>query len=168
MSKHTIPAVTVRYGMVLDLMVADGPQRITVTEWRGWHMLVSPRAMESAPGLARLYLVRGSIAKRKALRGDEHDQAQEQYERWHQRDAQWLGEIDKLPASVKFKHGRVLRIGYRSDKWSRRGAMTDYDHDFTEDGHRPPLLYTNTRTLGAARAAVIVGGDMAITEGGID
>ena len=73
-----------------------------------------------------------------------------------------------VPDAIEWRQGRVLRIGYRSDKWSRRGAMHDYDHDFTEAGHRPPLIYTNTQSLGRARAALITGGDMAITEGGID
>lgn len=168
MSSHKIPAVTVRYGSVLDLMFDDGEYRITVTEWRGWHMLVGREAMDAAPGRARIYLVRGRLAKKKALKGDEHDRAQEQYERWHQRDAQWLGELDKLPSAISCKQGRVLRIGYKSDKWSKRSTTHDYDHDFTEGGHRAPLLYTDKRAIESSRAAVIVGGDMAITEGGID
>jgi hypothetical protein len=167
MATHAIPALTVQYGTVLDLLFAIRNQRITVTEWRGWHMLVSSRAMEAAPGRAKLFLVRGTFRKKKILRGDEHDLAQEQYERWHQRDALAIGELSGLPDSIGHRQGRVLRIGYRSDKWGRRGETNDYDHDFLEDG-QPPLLYTNTASIEAARAAVIVGGSMAITEGGID
>lgn len=165
---HAIPALTVQYGTVLDVLFAVGNQRITVTEWRGWHMLVSEHAMDTAAGRAKLFLVRGTISKRKLLRGDEHDRAQEQYERWHQRDARALGELKNLPDSIGHRQGRVLRIGYRSDKWGRRGATNDYDHDFLEDGGKAPWLYTNTARIEAARAAVIVGGSMAITEGGID
>ena len=90
---HSIPGLTVLYGTVLDLTFATGSQRVMVDDWHGWQMLVSERAMSSAPGRAKLYLVRGAITRRKPLRGDEHDQAQEQYERWHQRDAQSIGEI---------------------------------------------------------------------------
>jgi hypothetical protein len=165
---HSIPALTVRYGTVLDLMIAHGQERITVTEWRGWHMLVSERAMTTAPGRVKLYLVRGPLSRRRLIAGDEHDQAQEQYERWHRRDAHTLSEITGIPDAIGYRQGRVLRIGYRSDKWSNRGKHNDYDHDFTEGGARSPWLYTNTRALEKARAAVIVGGTMAITEGGID
>lgn len=165
---HAIPPLTVLYGTVLDLLFAQGVQRISVTEWRGWQMLVGSRAMDSAPGRAKLFLVRGKIAKRSLLKGDEHDLAQEQYERWHQRDAKSVGAIERIPDSISYRQGRVLRIGYRSDKWSKRGTTTDYDHDFTERGASPPLLYTNTASIEKARAAVIVGGTMAITEGGID
>jgi len=165
---HSIPGLTVLYGTVLDLTFATGNQRVFVREWRGWQMLVSDRAMESAPGRAKLYLVKGRIAKRKALQGDEHDRAQEQYERWHQRDAAAIGQIVDIPDVIAHRQGRVLRIGYRSDKWSRRGNHKDYDHDFLEDGGTAPLLYTNTKQIERARAAIIVGGTMAITEGGID
>lgn len=165
---HSIPGLTVLYGTVLDLTFASGEYRVLVTEWRGWQMLVGERAMLAAPGRAKVYLVRGAITKRAALQGDEHDQAQEQYERWHQRDAATLGEIDRLPDTISHCQGRVLRLGYRSDKWSRRGKHRDYDHDFTEGAHSPPLLYTSARSVERSKAAVIVGGDMAITEEGID
>jgi len=165
---HSVPGLTVLYGSVLDLTIATRDLRILIDEWHGWQMLVSERAMSSAPGRAKLYLVKGAIRNRAPLMGDEHDRAQEQYERWHLRDAESLGEIIDIPGTIAYRQGRVMRIGYRSDKWTRRGKHRDYDHDFTEDGHRPPWLYTNTRNIERARAAVIVGGDMAITEGGID
>ena len=165
---HSVPGLTVKYGTVLDLTIATRDVRIFVTEWDGWQMLVSERAMLLPPGRAKLYLVKGAIRSKVLLQGDEHDQAQEQYERWHQRDAESIGEIVDIPDTIAYRQGRLLRIGYRSDKWTRRGKGRDYDHDFTENGHRPPLIYTNTRALERARAAVIVGGDMSITEGGID
>lgn len=165
---HSVPGLTVHYGSVLDLTIATRDLRILIDEWQGWQMLVSERAMLAAPGRAKLYLVRGAIRSKVALEGDELDQAQEQYERWHLRNAQSVGEIVDIPGVIGYRQGRVMRIGYRSDKWTRRGRHRDYDHDFTEDGHRPPWLYTNTRAIERARAAVIVGGDMSITEGGID
>jgi hypothetical protein len=165
---HAIPGLTVHYGTVLDVLFATGDMRISVTEWRGWHMLVSERAMTTAPGRVKLYLVKGTIKERTRLTGDELDRAQEQYERWHRRDAKELGQIVSIPEAIAWRQGRVLRIGYRSDKWSPRGKMNDYDHDFTEGGARPPWLYTSSQAIEKARAAVIVGGTMAITEGGID
>lgn len=162
-----VPPVTVQFGTVLDLTLEQGDMRVRIDEWRGWHVLVPPNAFESAPGRARLFLVRGKLERKENLQGDELDAAQTAYERWHQRDAKLVGDLE-VPGSLDHQQGRVLRIGYRSDKWSRRGKGHDYDHDFTERGHRPPLLYTNARTLERSRAALIVGGDMAITEGGID
>ena len=163
-----IPSITVHYGKVLDLMFEFGDQRVFVSQWRGWHMLVAERALDTAPGRVKLYLVKGSLGRRKLLQGDEHDRAQDQYERWHQRDALQVGQIANIPDAIDYRQGRVLRLGYRSDKWSRRGHMTDYDHDFTERGGMPPWLYTDTRNIERAHAAVIVGGSMAVTEGGID
>lgn len=162
-----VPATTVHFGTVLDLTLEQGEMRIRIDEWNGWHMLVSPNAFELAPGRARIFLVRGKLARKQDLQGDELDSAQTAYERWHQRDAKLIGELN-VPDAIEWQQGRVLRIGYRSDKWSRRGARHDYDHDFTERGHKPPLLYTSTRALERAAAAIIVGGDMAITEEGID
>jgi hypothetical protein len=62
----------------------------------------------------------------------------------------------------------LLRLGYRSDKWSSKRKLVDYDHDFQESGGRPPLVYTSARTLEASRCVVVVGGSMRVTEGGID
>lgn len=160
------PRVLVHYGTVLDLTIEQGHERVRLDEWHGWHMLVPQNAMDVAPGRARIYLVRGKLEDRTELEG-EHDQAQETYARWHQRGADFVGMLD-VPDALEWHQGRVLRIGYRSDKWGRRGTEHDYDHDFTEDGHRPPLIYTSSRQLARSRAALIRGGDMAITEGGID
>lgn len=162
-----VPPVTVHFGTVLDLTLEQGDMRVRIDEWHGWHMLVAPNAFEAAPGRAKLYLVRGTLERKDELEGDEFDRAQTAYERWHQRDAKLVGDLE-VPNDIDWRQGRVLRIGYRSDKWSRRGKGHDYDHDFTERGHSPPLIYTSARSLARARAAIIVGGDMAITEGGID
>jgi hypothetical protein len=162
-----IPATTVRIGSVLDLTFERGQERIRVDEWHGWHVLIPENAFDVAPGRARIFLVRGQLRGKEQLQGDELDRAQTAYERWNQRDAMLVGELD-VPDEINHRQGRALRIGYRSDKWSRRGTTHDYDHDFTERGHRPPLLYTNTPNLARARAALLVGGDMSITEGGID
>lgn len=164
MSAYSIPGLTVHYGTVLDLQVEHRRRRELITAWKGWCMLVGENAMRASPGRARLYLVRGKLGdtRRKAS-----DSALETYERWHQRLADRIGELT-VPDEISYRQGRVTRIGYRSDKWNRRNAMVDYDHSFLEDSHRAPFLYTDAPTLNKASAAVIVGGDMAITEEGID
>lgn len=162
-----VPSRTITLGTLLDLTIEQGDQRVRIDEWHGWHVLVPENAFDVAPGRARLYLVRGKLADKENLQGDEFDRAQTAYERWHQRDAKLVGTLD-IPDAIDWRQGRVLRLGYRSDKWSRRGKHHDYDHDFTERGHRPPLIYTSARSLGRSRGALITGGDMSITEGGID
>lgn len=165
MSAYAIPGLTVHYGTVLDLQVEHRRVRELVTRWKGWCMLVGENEMRAAPGRARLYLVRGKLtdtgrSKTKAI-------AIETYERWHERAPDLIGELT-VADEISHRQGRVIRIGYRSDKWNRRGATVDYDHSFLEDGHRAPYLYTDAPSLSKATAAVIVGGDMAITEEGID
>lgn len=162
---YAIPGLTVHYGTVLDLQVEHRRKRELVTRWKGWCMLVGENAMRAAPGRARLYLVKGKLEPTGKARTKAS--ALETYERWHQRAADKIGELD-VPDEITHKQGRVIRIGYRSDKWNRRGSMVDYDHSFLEDGHRAPWLYTDAASLSKSTAAVIVGGDMAITEGGID
>lgn len=166
MTSYAIPGLTVHYGTVLDLQIEHRRVRELVTRWKGWAMLVGEHAMRSAPGRARLYLVRGKLAQQKRDAAPKAA-ALETYARWHGRGAAFVGEL-KVPDELAHKHGRVIRIGYRSDKWHRRGTMIDYDHSFLEDGHRAPWLYTDAPTLERSTAAVIVGGDMAITEEGID
>lgn len=165
MTSYAIPGLTVHYGTVLDLQLEHRRVRELVTRWKGWAMLVGDRAMRSAPGRARLYLVRGKLEQ--TARSKAKASALDTYERWHKRAATYVGELE-VADEIGHKQGRVIRLGYRSDKWNRKGSMVDYDHSFLEDGHRAPWLYTDAATLAKSTAAVIVGGDMAITEEGID
>lgn len=164
---HHIPPETVRIGEVLDLVTQLGPIRTTWDqELQGWHLLTDPDAMDLRPGEACLYLVRGDLSEPQQTEAGDH--AVKTYQRWHERAPQMIGEIDALPDLLGTYIGRALRIGYRSDKWAERGKANDYDHDFAERGHTPPEAWADTPDLERARAIVIVGGDMRVTEEGID
>lgn len=167
MAEHHIPALTVALGTVLDLVIGDGHERIFVSDWDGWHLLTSPNAFDVTPGRARLFLVRGRLHELEQLEGDELE-GEEAYERWTERSADHLGELELPSSSCSFRHGRLLRLGYRSDKWNRRGQTVDYDHDFTEHGAQPPWIYTDHAHLERSGCAVVTGGTMTVTEGGID
>jgi hypothetical protein len=161
---YRAPATTAMLGRVLDLQVERDGHRITVTGWAGWALLTDPNAMDRAPGRARLYLAPWKPAGKRALR---NAAAEETYAAWHARNPKQRLELD-VPDELGAYQGRVIRIGYRSDKWGRRGSSHDYDHDFREGRHTAPKLYTDTRNIDRARGAVIVGGDMRVTERGID
>lgn len=162
-AQYTVPQVTVLLGMVLDLQLERGNTRTVVDEWAGWALLTTETAMELEPGHAKLILLAGELhPRRKPLRPVDVST----YERWHQRAASELLELD-APDQIGFFQGRVVRLGYRSDKWGRKGQTHDYDHAFTERGHTAPKLYTDTPELARARGAVIVGGDMSVTSRGI-
>lgn len=167
MTVHRVPPVTMKLGTVLDATLADGRVRHFVNEWRGFQLLSDEDAFERDAPHCHLYLVRGRIG---ALTHEPNaarvDQADDGYQRWHKRNAQKLGEL--RTADAKYLQGRMVRIGYRSDKWQARGRGTNYDHDFLEDGGRAPLVYSNARTLAASTTVVVVGGSMRITEAGID
>ena len=162
---YRAPASTAMLGHVLDLQFELEGLRTVVTQWAGWAMLADPDAMERSPGRARLYLVPfRPEGTHTVLAGAA---AEETYQRWHSRNPKRRLVLD-VPDAIGCFQGRVLRIGYRSDKWSRRGRVHDYDHDFREGGALAPLLYTDSRALERARGAVIVGGDMRVTPRGID
>lgn len=164
MPTHSVPPVTVCLGKVLDAVIEHRGKRYTVTKWRGMHMLTDPQALERAR--PRLYLVRGKLERQVRLEpGAYAGKASDTYAGWHQRENEKVGELDTRAA--KFAQGRIVLIGYRSDKWEKRGRTHDYSHDFFEGDGTPPLVYTDTRTLDAARTVVIVGGSMRVTEGGI-
>jgi hypothetical protein len=166
---YRIPPVAVQLGTVLDLDVTtEHGTRLFIKEWRHWLMLTSSAGMDASPGRARLYLVKVT-PRRVALDVNAvSERAAETFGRWHERDAANAFELDGLPDSIAYYQGRVLRIGYRSDKWHERGAKVDYDHDCQERGARPPRLYTSAASVGRSRAAVLVGGSMHITERGIE
>lgn len=157
---HRVPPVTVKLGTVLDCTLADGDKRAFVDEWRGYQLLTDEDAMDRKR--PRLYLVRGKLG---ADPGIDAQRGAETYRRWTQRDPRTVGELDTKDA--RYLHGRMLRIGYASDKWGRRGKAVHYDHDFLEDGGSAPLVYSDARTLEGSRTIVVVGGSMQVTEGGI-
>jgi hypothetical protein len=161
MTTHRVPACVVSLGTVLDCTIAHRDFRAFVDEWHGFQLLTDADAFARAEGRARLFFVRGRLQQTQK----EPEKGTEAYRRWHKRDADKVGELTWAPAS--FPQGRLLVLGYRSDKWHRRGKSVDYTHDFLEDQGRAPLVYTNTRTLEGASTIVVVGGSMRITEGGI-
>lgn len=158
---YAVAPITVKLGTVLDATIAHGRKRTVVDEWRGFQLLTGEAAFDQSR--PRLYLVRGRLGGDPGVNGDK---GAETYSRWHKREPRRVGELNTQAA--RYPQGRMVRIGYRSDKWSRRGTTADYDHDFLEDGGSAPLVYTNTRTLAAATTIVVVGGSMRITEAGID
>lgn len=166
MSRHRIPAVVVRLGTVLDCVVMHGGKLLTITEWKDWLLVASEGCFDASPGRAKLFLlpVRDKDTADAPRLADGH----EDYERWNKRAAREQLFTVEVPDSVQVKYGRCVRIGYRSDKWHRRGRTIDYEHDFTEGGALAPLLYCDAPHVQNARAAVITGGDMRVTEDGLD
>lgn len=164
MAARKVPALTVKLGTVLDAVIEVGGKRHTVTKWAGMQLLTDANAMERARPC--LYLVRGKLAKTHKLAADaDAGPASDTYGLWHQRDHDLVGELDTSPAPHRL--GRMVLIGYRSDKWSRKGKHSDYSHDFFEDNGTPPLVYGSAKTLDASRTVVVVGGSMKVTDRGI-
>ena len=162
---YRIPPRTVKLGTVLDLQIeVNVNTRVRIDEWAGWLLVCPENGFELAPGRSKLYLF-APLPDGEASERVNYDAATRAYERWHKRDAARV-DVHKVPDRFTCLQGRVLRIGYRSDKWGARGKSHDYDHDFCEGDALPPLLYTNKRGLNSD-GAVIVGGDMTITERGI-
>lgn len=164
-SHQHVPPETVLIGQALDLVTQLGDVRTTWDfEVRDWRMLCDPDAMDRRPGQAGLYLVRGKLAT-KRLRAI--PAGEDTYARWHEREFDSMKEID-APDLLSVYVGRATVIGYRSDKWERRGNTHDYTHDFEERGHVAPEAWADNADLSKAKAVVLFGGTMRITEAGID
>jgi hypothetical protein len=164
---YRVPPQAVRLGYVLDLHVeVNATTRVRIDEWAEWCMCCGDNGFELPPGRSKLYLFAPLPDKKPASEDTNYSAATRAYERWHKREAKRVDVYD-VPDRIVHCQGRVLRIGYRSDKWGQRGKGHDYDHDFCERDGLPPLLYTDTRDVARARGAVLVGGDMTITEEGI-
>lgn len=164
-ARYRVPAQTTMLGSVLDVTIEHDGRRAFVTEWRGWLMLCGLTAMDAAPGRARLYLMRGELEPSDRMPSNTGAAT---YERWHRRNPEQVGIVDNGgPDEIGFYQGRAIQLGYRSDKWGRRGRTHDYDHNFYEDRGDPPRIYTDRATLQGSSAAVLVGGSMSITERGI-
>lgn len=163
---YRVPPQTVRLGHVLDLHVeVNADTRVRIDEWHTWLMCCGENGFDLQPGRAKLFLFAPMRDDSDASERD-RSAATRAYERWHKREAKRVDVYD-VPDTFRHCQGRVLRIGYQSDKWGQRGKGHDYDHDFCERDGLPPLLYTDVRDISKARGAVLVGGDMVITEGGI-
>lgn len=162
--RYRVPARTVQLGTVLDLhLELNATQRAFVKEWSGWLMCIPEHGFELARGSSKLFLFKPAELEQLEGMGAAAIRA---YQRWHKRHPDAV-ESHEVPDHLGHLQGRVLRIGYRSDKWGARGNTIDYDHDFTERGALPPKLYTDSAELEQARGAVLVGGDMTITARGI-
>jgi hypothetical protein len=128
-------------------------------------------AMEREPGTAALYLLRVSSNKSRNSNGakeDERADAETTYQEWHERAPSRVTHAEDLPDLIGIYCGRARRIGYRSDKWHKRGTTEDYDHDYTEPQYEMPEVWADNADLALANAIVIVGGNQRITADGID
>lgn len=162
---YRIPRRIVQLGEVLDVQLEPTPsERLTLTEWRGWLVAIPEHGFELPPGAAKLFLFKPNPVETAETMKPAAARA---YQRWHKRLPVDALAGYEVPNHVRQYQGRAVRIGYRSDKWGKRGKAHDYDHDFREHGARPPKLYTDAADLERSTAAVLVGGDMHITEGGI-
>jgi len=161
MKGHRVAPITVKLGTVLDCTISYAHERLFVTEWRGFHLLTGADAMEQHR--PRLYFVRGRLG------ADPHvdpDRANATYRRWHDRDPARVGELETADRCTILL-GRMTRLGYRSDKWHRRGRTVDYDHDFIEGRGTAPLVYVDAAHVSKVTTAVVLGGSMRVTERGI-
>ena len=161
MKGHCVAPVTVKLGTVLDCTIAHGNQRLFVSEWRGFQLLTGEDAMNQRR--PRLYFVRGRLGADPDV---DPDRANATYRRWHDRDPQRVGELATADRCAILL-GRMTRIGYRSDKWHRRGRTVDYDHDFLEGRGTAPLVYVDARHVAKVTTVIVVGGSMRVTERGI-
>ena len=159
---YRVPNTTVRLGSVLDLDVQRHQYRYDIDEFKGWNMLATENGADQRAGYARLYLVSGELENNPELEPSEA--GAETFKTWHRRRPDKIGELE-TPESIGYYQGRVLRIGYKSDKWGR--SDVEYDHSFFESG-TPPKLYTDAPKIEDSTAAIITGGNFTISSRGIE
>lgn len=163
---HTVPSVIEQLGTLLDLTIVHGEHRLRISEWKGWQLLTPVDAFERAAGQGRLYLVKHKLGETLGDAAELLANFGRAYTKWHKREpekARALEHADKIGNLL----GRVERIGYRSDKWERRGKMHNYDHDFRERGGKAPKLWIDAKQVKTATTAVITGGDFVVRAEGI-
>lgn len=163
---YGVPPLTIKLGTVLEAAIRMDGKVIVVHEWRGMQLLTDYDAFERAQ--PKLYLVRSKASKVSAVEYVSQtaiDRGVRDYYRWTKQQADKLLEVFSA-ANVNHRHGRMVRLDYRSDKW-HKGRFVEYTHDFTEAGGKPPVVYTNSKTLAAAKTVVAFGGTMTIAKAGI-
>lgn len=135
---------------------------------RVWIMATDPDSVEAPPGEARLYFIKAPFTR--DLTPDSNheptDEALDSFYLWNQREADRTFTVD-TPDEVGTYYGKITRIVYASDKWDKRGKVTEYDHDFYENDGEPPFIYFDDEDPEFAEAAIIYGGTMSINERGI-
>lgn len=167
---YRVPEITVLLGEVLDLDIERGNVRYRVDSFDNWQLLAPTNATEQEPGYAKLYLVEGAIDELEPIEEETIDtieKGSETYAEWHKREPSKIAELETAD-NIGYCHGRVTRIGYRSDKWNKEGEKVDYDHLFVEGDGIAPKIYTDKPSIEASKTAVIVGGDFTVSERGIE
>jgi hypothetical protein len=137
-----------------------------VDAFKDARLLAAENGIDQPPGYAKLYLLHGPM-KQTGEQADPADYGSETYSRWHSRQPEKIAEM-KTPDDIGYYQGRVLRIGYRSDKYNSPGQTAEYDHLFIDGGGTAPKIYTDGPDLEKSTTAIIVGGDFTITERGIE
>ena len=158
---HRVPNQTVQLGRALELVTENSDRATLWDEVDGWHLLTTPEAEDRQPGHARLFLVPGKL---EGQREAKENKGGDTYNAWHSRNPEFVGELD-VPEEFGELIGRATRLDYASDKWNNPGDVVEYTHDFTGAG-KPPLVYGDFDG-NKPRGFMLVGGDMAITSGGI-
>lgn len=160
---HRVPAITAHLGRALDVVIErnDG-EREKWDEIRGFQLLAPADAMDRSPGAGRLYVVAGKLEDREPVELGDHADAEHTYQQWHRRPADVTGRIE-VPDAIGVPLGRAIRIGYKSDKFGRKGAEVAYEHDFSEPY---PRVYVTSRK--APRAMVLSGGNFTVSGRGIE
>ncbi len=160
---HRLPNKTVKLGNAIELVTIDGDNVTRWNEVKGWNMLTTPEAFEHGPGRARLFLVPGELDNPRPPRDAE--KGTQAYDRWHKRTSDVVGYLDG-PDGASELVGRATRLDYASDKWRNRGQPVEYTHAFDEDQAFPPLVYVDNPS--DPSLFILTGGDMRVTEAGID
>lgn len=160
-----VPKELVFLGWVLDATLEREGKIIKVNDdWYGWFMATVPGAEHMPEGRARIYLLSSDsyFAKNKPVT----EKAADTFREWTTNEPQ---EVFQTEAPDDFGHvqGRMVRLGYKSDKWEKRGQYHDYEHNFTEDDGVAPIVRTDTADIRESKGAVMQGGTMRVTAQGI-
>lgn len=121
-----MPTRVVRLGRVLDLRVeANG--KIATLSWQAVHALSADTTRR------RLWLYPVKAEKKTKLEDGEFDELAKVYREWKSFPPSGVTRRKVRMGAPAFR-GRVLAIGYRSDKWT--GEPKSYEHHF----EKPPRL----------------------------
>lgn len=163
--KIRVPRELVFLGYVLDAIIEkDGTVIKVKDDWYNWFLCTTPGAERLASGRASLFLLDSGVYM--GIEKKPSKKARRTYFEWSKNTPQQTFEAS-VPDDFPYLQGRIIRIGYASDKWTRRGRYENYDHDFYESGGIPPLIRTDKKDIAKSKGAVIKGGTMSITARGI-